>query len=98
MQHIIGTVIGKSIRHATRLRRGGGQALPGLVIERLFPSYFARMLRQLPEGVVVVTGTNGKTSVAEFTRQILKLLNKKSASIGITQNQHLPPVKTGDLM
>ncbi len=36
----------------------------------------------LPANIYAVTGTNGKTSVAEFIRQILGLLGKKSASIG----------------
>jgi UDP-N-acetylmuramoyl-L-alanyl-D-glutamate--2,6-diaminopimelate ligase len=36
----------------------------------------------LPQNIYAVTGTNGKTSTVEFTRQILELLGKKSASIG----------------
>lgn len=35
-----------------------------------------------PKTVVAVTGTNGKTSVAEFTRQIWALLGRQSASLG----------------
>jgi len=36
----------------------------------------------LPSNIYAVTGTNGKTSTAEFIRQILSFLGKKSASIG----------------
>ena len=36
----------------------------------------------LPTNIYAVTGTNGKTSTAEFTRQILEFFGKKSASIG----------------
>lgn len=36
----------------------------------------------LPSNIYAITGTNGKTSTAEFTRQILEFLGKKSASIG----------------
>ncbi|OFW80120.1 MAG: hypothetical protein A2887_01170 [Alphaproteobacteria bacterium RIFCSPLOWO2_01_FULL_40_26] len=36
----------------------------------------------LPQNIYAITGTNGKTSTAEFTRQILQFLEKKSASIG----------------
>jgi UDP-N-acetylmuramoyl-L-alanyl-D-glutamate--2,6-diaminopimelate ligase len=36
----------------------------------------------LPKNIYAITGTNGKTSTAEFTRQILNFLHKKSASIG----------------
>jgi UDP-N-acetylmuramoyl-L-alanyl-D-glutamate--2,6-diaminopimelate ligase len=35
-----------------------------------------------PETIVAVTGTNGKTSVASFTRQIWATLGKQSASLG----------------
>jgi UDP-N-acetylmuramyl-tripeptide synthetase len=35
-----------------------------------------------PETVVAVTGTAGKTSVAEFTRQLFKALGHKAASLG----------------
>ena len=36
----------------------------------------------LPKNIFTVTGTNGKTSVVEFTRQIFDLLDMKAASIG----------------
>jgi len=36
----------------------------------------------LPTNIYAITGTNGKTSTAEFTRQILQFLGKKSASVG----------------
>lgn len=36
----------------------------------------------LPKNIYAVTGTNGKTSTVEFIRQILELINLKSASIG----------------
>ncbi|MDR2527141.1 MAG: UDP-N-acetylmuramoyl-L-alanyl-D-glutamate--2,6-diaminopimelate ligase [Rickettsiales bacterium] len=35
-----------------------------------------------PNHIIGITGTSGKTSVAEFTRQIIEMLNYKSASIG----------------
>lgn len=64
------TLVGKSIRAATRLR-GGGSAYPGLVIERIDPNFVKRTLAQLPRGVVVVSGTNGKTTT---TKMIVELL------------------------
>lgn len=35
-----------------------------------------------PDNIVAVTGTNGKTSVADFTRQIFEMAHLKSASLG----------------
>ncbi len=37
-----------------------------------------------PEVMVAVTGTNGKTSVATFTRQIWEALGRKAANLGTT--------------
>lgn len=59
------------------LRQGSGQALPGLVVERLVPGYYAAMLRQLPEGVVVVTGTNGKTTTTKMIVELLQANGKR---------------------
>lgn len=42
----------------------------------------ARFYGQQPEHVVAVTGTNGKTSVVDFTRQIWTYLGRKAASVG----------------
>ena len=42
----------------------------------------ARFYGPGPETIVAVTGTSGKTSVAEFTRQIFAALGHKAASLG----------------
>ncbi|HMF05536.1 MAG TPA: Mur ligase family protein, partial [Methylocella sp.] len=42
----------------------------------------ARIYSRQPETIVAVTGTSGKTSVADFTRQIWMALGKEAASIG----------------
>jgi UDP-N-acetylmuramoyl-L-alanyl-D-glutamate--2,6-diaminopimelate ligase len=42
----------------------------------------AKLHSQQPKTVVAVTGTNGKTSVASFTRQIWTALGKQAASVG----------------
>jgi len=42
----------------------------------------ARFAQRQPRVAVAVTGTSGKTSVAEFTRQIFAHLGHKSASLG----------------
>lgn len=77
MHRFIGTSIGKTIRGLTRLKGTGGQALPGLVVERLLPGYLASMLRQLPDGVVVITGTNGKTTTTKMVVELLRANGKR---------------------
>lgn len=42
----------------------------------------ARFYPRQPETIVAITGTNGKTSVASFTRQIWKTLGFAAASVG----------------
>ena len=42
----------------------------------------ARFFARQPRIVAAVTGTSGKTSTAEFTRQIWQLLGRRAASLG----------------
>ncbi|HEX3421892.1 MAG TPA: UDP-N-acetylmuramoyl-L-alanyl-D-glutamate--2,6-diaminopimelate ligase [Sphingomicrobium sp.] len=49
---------------------------------RLFASLAAKFYAPYPETIVAVTGTNGKTSSVEMTRQIWRMSGHRSASIG----------------
>jgi UDP-N-acetylmuramoyl-L-alanyl-D-glutamate--2,6-diaminopimelate ligase len=49
---------------------------------RLFAELAAKFYAPCPETVVAVTGTNGKTSTVEMTRQIWRMSGHRSASIG----------------
>ena len=49
---------------------------------RLFAELAARYYAPYPETAVAVTGTNGKTSTVEMTRQIWRMCGHRSASIG----------------
>lgn len=69
--------IGKSVRRLARLR-GGGSALPGLVAEKIDPKFVKRTLDQLPYGIVLVSGTNGKTTT---TKMIVELLEGQGLSV-----------------
>ena len=42
----------------------------------------SKLYQKKPKNLIAVTGTNGKSSIADFYFQILKLNNKKVASIG----------------
>lgn len=53
------------------LGRGEGGALPGLIAERLQPGILEQLGRQLTDGVVLVTGTNGKTTTTRMVAAIL---------------------------
>ncbi len=49
---------------------------------RTFAKLAAGFFAPVPETVVAVTGTNGKTSCAEMTRQIWRMAGHRAASIG----------------
>ncbi|HEU4809661.1 MAG TPA: UDP-N-acetylmuramoyl-L-alanyl-D-glutamate--2,6-diaminopimelate ligase [Sphingomicrobium sp.] len=49
---------------------------------KLFAELASKYFAPYPETVVAVTGTNGKTSTVEMTRQIWRMLGARSASIG----------------
>ena len=63
--------VGRLVKKCARLR-GGGTALPGLVVEKIDPLLLSRVLQSLPEGVVVVTGTNGKTTTTKMVVELLR--------------------------
>jgi UDP-N-acetylmuramyl tripeptide synthase len=64
-------LIGKAVRSIAKLR-GGGTALPGLVVEKLDKNFVGSMLESLPQGVVVVSGTNGKTTTTKIISEVLE--------------------------
>ena len=49
---------------------------------RLFAELASKFYAPFPDTVVAVTGTNGKTSTVEMTRQIWRMSGHRSASIG----------------
>ena len=72
--------LGRAARAAARVRGGGsgGTAFPGLVMERTDPGFLKRTLDQLPQGVIVVSGTNGKTTT---TKMVVQLLEDQGLSV-----------------
>ena len=71
------TLLGKVVRKIAQMR-GGGSALPGLFVEKIDPDFIRRTLAQLPEGVVVVSGTNGKTTT---TKMVVELLESQGLKV-----------------
>lgn len=64
-------LLGKTVRYIARLR-GGGSALPGLFVERIDPHFVHETLSQLPKGVVLISGTNGKTTTTKMVVGLLE--------------------------
>lgn len=71
------TLLGKAVRSIARLR-GGGSALPGLFVEKIDPHFIERTLTTLPQGTVVISGTNGKTTT---TKMVVELLESQGLKV-----------------
>ena len=71
------TILGKTVKKVAGLR-GGGSALPGLVVEHIYPDFIQHTLSTLPLGVVVISGTNGKTTT---TKMVVELLESQGLKV-----------------
>ncbi len=78
-------------------------------IRKLLAETVFKIYNKKPNNLIAVTGTNGKTSVADFYYQILKLNNKRVASIGTLgvkskkinlnlSNTTIDPIKLGKIL
>ena len=78
-------------------------------IRKLLADVSFKIYKKKPENLIAVTGTNGKSSIANFYYQILKLNKKKVASIGTLgvkadnynlklNNTTIDPIKLGKIL
>lgn len=70
-------ILGKSIKKIAAMR-GGGSALPGLFVEKIDKNFIARTLANLEHGVVIISGTNGKTTT---TKMVVELLEEQGLRV-----------------
>jgi UDP-N-acetylmuramyl tripeptide synthase len=63
---------GKAVYAGLRAIGRGGTVLPGVVAQRLDPALARRLTAGLPHGVVLVAGTNGKTTTARMLAAALE--------------------------
>jgi UDP-N-acetylmuramyl tripeptide synthase len=66
-----GLLAARATGAAARLAGRGGTSLPGKVLMRAEPHAIARLAARLPQGSVVVSATNGKTTTAAMIAAIL---------------------------
>lgn len=69
--------LAKFIQYVTRLFGNSGAALPGLVIEKISKNFLGYYLSNLADGVIVVSGTNGKTTTTKLIVDTLSARGKK---------------------
>ena len=78
MLYVPAIVIGRLVRFAVRLvRPGGGSALPGLVLSKIAPGLLAKTLSGFTDGLVVVTGSAGKSTTTKMFVAIVRAHGKE---------------------
>lgn len=68
---VLALIVGKLVLLGFRILGKRGTSFPGLVVERLHPRFLAESLDKLPHGVIVVSGTNGKTTTAKMISAVI---------------------------
>ncbi len=70
--------VGRLVRWVARKRKpGGGAAIPGVVVNRLAPGFLPQVLNSFPQGLVVVTGTAGKSTTTRMLAAIVSAHGKR---------------------
>lgn len=73
MRYLPALLIGRLARFAVRLvRPGGGSALPGLIVSKLAPKLVYNTLKSFKDGLVVITGTAGKSTTTKMLVAIVR--------------------------
>lgn len=73
MRSFLAVVVGKTARFLLRLvRRGGGSALPGTLAALIDPQLLKRAIDSAPAGLVVVSGSAGKSSTTKILVALLQ--------------------------
>lgn len=73
MRYLPAIVIGRLTRFGVRLvRPGGGSALPGLVLSKLAPGILRKTFARFPQGLVVITGSAGKSTTTKMVVAIVR--------------------------
>lgn len=75
--HLISLWIGKITLFVLQLLGRRGATLPGRLVELIDNNFMPHMLAKLPDGIVVVSGTNGKTTSTKMLAAVLKEADKK---------------------
>ena len=102
MRYLLAVSLGKSLRYLLRLiRRGGGSALPGLIVSKLAPGLLSRTLTKLPMGVVLVSGSAGKSSTTQTLVRLLEAhgirVFTNPSTANIRQGYYSAILESGDL-
>jgi|SRR5581483_5163333 len=71
-------ILGKTISLLARLKGSAGATWPGHIVLNLNPKFIRQVLRRSRTKIIVVAGTNGKTTTTKLIRTILQEDGKKT--------------------
>jgi UDP-N-acetylmuramyl tripeptide synthase len=102
MRTFLAMALGKTARFLLRLvRRGGGSALPGTIAAFIQPKLLERAIQSAPQGLVVVSGTAGKSSTTSLLVALLRAHGLKvftnPSTANIKQGYYASVLEFGDL-
>mgnify|MGYP003557805014 CR=1 FL=1 len=72
MRDWLAVAAGRAVQTLARLRGGKGSGAPGVVTNRVAPSLLPRLLESFPEGLIVVSGTAGKSTTTKMLTALLR--------------------------
>lgn len=83
---------GKTAAWLSRLRGHRGSSLPGMVALKIYPRILLELSRQVRRGIIVTSGTNGKTTTSNMIADVLSgagyriIANREGANLitGVT--------------
>jgi UDP-N-acetylmuramyl tripeptide synthase len=79
--------VGRGVRTVARIRkRGGGTAMPGVVANRVAPGLLADAINGFPDGLVIVSGSAGKSTTTKMLATLLEQHGKTVFTNGSTAN------------
>ncbi|MBT1174832.1 DUF1727 domain-containing protein [Bifidobacterium sp. LC6] len=64
--------LGRFLKQLAKIKGTGGSAFPGHVLEQIDPDFMKKALSQVRKGIVVIVGTNGKTTTSRLIAEILR--------------------------
>ena len=73
MRSLIAILAAKAALKVNRLTGTGGSSLPGMIAKRLDKDILRKLvINNFPKGIIVITGTNGKTTTASMVANVLE--------------------------
>jgi UDP-N-acetylmuramyl tripeptide synthase len=84
-------LVGRTVRVLARWRKpGGGSAVPGLVVNKIAPGFLASVLNGFPDGLVIVSGSSGKSTT---TKMLVAAL--RAHGVAVFTNQSTANISQG---